>query len=186
MARLILSWLDVEALIEHLLPQFYGSFDAILMIARGGIIPGAMIAERLELNYLLTADVHFPAESSEVSSIMGDRIKPPIPPSTSDEARPSLGLPYFHQFPENRLLEGRRTLIVQHIWNHGRTINAVAGRVQAAGGSPQLCVLHYKPGRSIFPQLKPDFFAAITNDYIVYPWEVSHHLEPYRPMPEKI
>jgi len=185
MARQILSWLDVEALVEHLMPQFYGSFDAILMIARGGIIPGAMIAERLDLNYLLTADVHFPAETSEISAILGDRIIRASPTPASEEAKPSLSLPHFRQFPDGSLLEGRRTLIVQHIWNHGRSINAVAGRVQAAGGSPQLCVLHYKPGRSIFPQLKPDFFAAITDDHIVYPWEVSHRLEPYRPMPEQ-
>ena len=62
MARRLLSWRDVEALLEHLLPQFYGSFDAMLMIARGGIIPGGMIAERLGITYLLTAAVHFPSE----------------------------------------------------------------------------------------------------------------------------
>ena len=75
MAQRILSWSDVEALLEHLLPQFYGSFDAMLMIARGGIIPGGMIAERLNMSYLLTADVRFPAESShELSASAGDRL----------------------------------------------------------------------------------------------------------------
>ena len=186
MAQRILSWSDVEALLEHLLPQFYGSFDAMLMIARGGIIPGGMIAERLDMSYLLTADIHFPAESShELTASAGDRLLPPILPPASPKPKPSLGLPRFRQFPDDLLLRGRRTLVVQHVWNHGRAITAVAGRVKAAGGSPELCVLHYKPTRSIFPQLKPDYYAAITDDHIVYPWEASHRLEPYRPMPER-
>ena len=185
MAQRNLSWSDVEVLLEHLMPQFYGSYDGLLMIARGGIIPGGMIAERLNLTHLLTAAIHFPDESShELQSTISDRILPPFPAPEPTSPRPSLGLPHFRLFPVDSRLRGRRILIVQHIWNHGRTINAAAGRVQAAGGSPELCVLHYKPTYSIFPQLKPDYYAAITDDYIVYPWEVQHHLKPYRPMPE--
>jgi hypoxanthine phosphoribosyltransferase len=185
MAQRILSWADVDALLEHLIPQFYGSYDAMLMISRGGIIPGGMIAERLNLGTLLTAAIQFPEEEPhELPSSIGDRILPPFPSPEPAGQKPILGLPSFRQFPADSLLHGRRTLVVHHVWNHGRTINAVAGRVEAAGGAPELCVLHYKPTRSIFPNLKPDYFAAITDDYIIYPWEVQHNITPYRPMPK--
>lgn len=185
MARIVLSWSDVEALLEHLLPQFYGTFDAMIVISRGGIIPGGLIAERLDLNPILTAAVHFPAETSQGRPpAMGDSVVPSPDPVRGPEPTANMGLPEFTQFPDNAQLRGKRTLVVHHIWNHGRSINAVAGRVLAAGGSPALCVLHYKPNNSIFPRLKPDFYAAVTSDYIIYPWEVMHRLEPYRPRPE--
>lgn len=182
MRRLVLSWPDVEALVEHLLPQFYGSFDVLLMIARGGIIPGAMIAERLNMTQLLTAAVHFPAEHPQVAPPLMSAQTPLAPGAPGSLTDP--GLPRFTLFPEAALVRDQRTLVVHHVWNHGRAINAVAGWVAAAGGSPVLCVLHYKPGFSIFPDLKPDYYAAITSDYVVYPWEVAHLLEPYRPRPE--
>jgi len=170
-------------LLEHLLPQFYGSFDALLMIARGGIIPGGLIAERLNLTRVFTAAVRFPAESShEFTSLIGDRTLQ-LPPRPSEPQLRS-SLPQYILFPDDSLLRGQRTLVVNHVWNHGRAVSAVAGRVLAAGGSPEICVLHYKPACSIFPTSKPDYYAAITDDYIVYPWEVGHRLEPYRPMPE--
>lgn len=59
MRREILSWGDVEALMDHLLPQLRGPFDALLMITRGGIVPGGMIAEALDIKYILTAAVRF-------------------------------------------------------------------------------------------------------------------------------
>jgi len=185
MRRQILSWSDVDALMEHLLPQFYGSFGALLMIARGGIIPGGLIAERLNLRYLLTAAVRFPADPPPESiSPLGHLAPPSLTPETRSLKPELRSMPDFILFPPDAALRGRRTLVVQHVWNHGRTINTVAGRVVAADGSPELCVLHYKPANSIFPDLKPDYYAAITDDYIVYPWEVSHHLETYRPMLE--
>jgi len=40
-----LTWDDVDKLIDHLLPQFQGEFDTMVIITRGGIIPGGMLAE---------------------------------------------------------------------------------------------------------------------------------------------
>ncbi len=190
MARLLLSWLDVEALVDHLIPQFYGSFDVLLVLARGGIIPGGLIAERLGLDEVLTAAVRFaPEPPADLSASLGDRLPPALStmasPPTADR-KPSLGMPRFLQFPDEDQLRGKRTLIVNHVWNHGRSVSVVAGRVQAAGGRPEICVLHYKPNSSIFPDRRPSYFAAVTSDYIVYPWEASHRFEPYRPMPEPL
>ena len=70
-----------------------------------------------------------------------------------------------------------RILIVDDVWGSGRTSNAVRGRVEAAGGRPATCVLHFNPYRSLFKGLKPDYYGAITDAWIVYPWEIDRDLD---------
>jgi uncharacterized protein len=152
--REVLKWGDIDGLIDHLLPQFQREFTAMLMITRGGIIPGGMLAEAMNITHLLTAAVDFPAES--------------------DQKRTKLmAWPEFMQFPVDTLLRGRPTLIVDDVWGSGRTITAVKNRVSSAGGFPETCVLHYNPYRSLFGNVRPDYYAAITDAYIVYPWEID-------------
>ena len=38
--RIILTWSDVDALIDQLVPQIRGTFDALILVTRGGIVPG--------------------------------------------------------------------------------------------------------------------------------------------------
>ena len=47
------------------------------------------------------------------------------------ERRPE---PLFHQFPSPALLYRKRVLIVDEVWDSGRTIEAVTRRVREAGG----------------------------------------------------
>jgi hypoxanthine phosphoribosyltransferase len=159
MRQEILGWGDVDRLIDELLPQFHGHFDAMILITRGGIVPGGMISEALDIKNIFTAAVDFP----------------------NDVARAKLlAWPEFLQFPDDRLLTGKRVLIVDDVWGSGRTITAVKGRVEAAGGFPEMCVLHYNPKRSLFAKIAPTYFAAITDAWIVYPWEID------RGGPEKV
>ncbi|MCO6449468.1 MAG: hypothetical protein J5I90_01655 [Caldilineales bacterium] len=151
MQREELSWRDVESLIDHILPQVAGSFDVLLMITRGGIIPGGMLAEALQISDVLTAAVEFP----------------------KDPGLERLAWPTFLQFPEDRLLRGRRVLVIDDVWDSGRTINTVRGRVEAVVGQPRTCVLHYKPQRSRFRERRPDFYGAVTDKWIIYPWEID-------------
>lgn len=144
-----LTWGDVDKLIDYLLPQLRGPYDALLMITRGGIVPGGLIAEALDIRSILTAAVEF----------------------SGTEHR--LAWPTFLQFPADTLLRNRRVLIVDDIWAHGRTITTVKGRVQAAGGVPEVAVLHYKPGDNLFREAGPEHYAAITDRFIIYPWEVQ-------------
>jgi uncharacterized protein len=58
----ILTWNDVDKLIDHLIPQFEREFDAMVIITRGGVIPGGMLAEAMNITDILTAAVDFPAE----------------------------------------------------------------------------------------------------------------------------
>ncbi len=159
--REILSWADVDALIDVLLPQFPHSFDALLMITRGGIVPGGIIAEALDIRYVLTAAVRFPDPSG---------------------VEKRLAWPTFLQFPEDALLHGRRVLIVDDVWDDGRTMMTVRGRVEQAGAIPEMAVLHYKPTHSLFPDHRPHYFAAITDKWIVYPWELRRGGDFIRPL----
>ena len=62
MRREVLTWSDVDKLIDYLVPQIHGRFDSMLIITRGGMIPGGMLAEALNITYILTASIRFPAD----------------------------------------------------------------------------------------------------------------------------
>ena len=151
----ILTWNDVDKLIDHLLPQFESTFDSMIMISRGGIIPGGLLAEAMDIQKLLIASVNFPSELEEME-------------------RPRLlAWPSFLMFPNEDLLNGDRILIVDDVWGSGRTITAVKNRVSAAGGFPFTCVLHFNPYRNLFGANRPNYFAATTDAFIIYPLEVD-------------
>ena len=150
----LITWEEVEKLVDHLIPQFQMGFDAMVIITRGGIIPGGLLCEALNIESVLTAAVDFP---------FGSKI---------DTAK-LLAWPQFIQFPDDDQLEDRKLLVVDDVWGSGRTITAVRSRIVAAKGVPLTCVLHYNPYRNLFGQLRPDYFAASTDAHIVYPWEVD-------------
>src|SRR5215207_10663930 len=104
----LISWQDIDHLMDVLLPQFKDPFDAILMITRGGIVPGGLISEALDIKVVLTAAVAFPAGS---------------------ESTKLMAWPDFLQFPDETLLAGRQILVVDDVWGSGRTITAVKNRV---------------------------------------------------------
>ena len=149
----LISWDEVDQIIDGLIPriQLLGPFGAMVMITRGGVIPGGLLAEALSIQHLLTASVDFVAT-----------------------ARASLmAWPSFLQFPDPDLLRGRRTLVVDDVWGSGRTSVAVRDRVSAAGGNPINCVLHFNPYRAVFADAKPDLYGDVTDVYVIYPWELD-------------
>jgi hypothetical protein len=152
--REVITWGEVDKLISVLMPQFEREFTAMVIITRGGVIPGGLLAEAMNLTHLLTAAVDFPAE------LDGEREK-------------LKAWPQFIQFPADDLVRGRATLIVDDVWGSGRTITAVKNRVSSAGGFPETCVLHFNPYRNLFGSVRPDYYAAITDAFIVYPWEID-------------
>jgi uncharacterized protein len=80
--------------------------------------------------------------------------------------------PQFLAFPNPERLEGRRVLVVDDVWDSGRTAIAVRRRVEGAGAREcDVCVLHFKEKQTLFGEVRPQFFAAETDDWIVYPWE---------------
>jgi hypoxanthine phosphoribosyltransferase len=156
-----LTWEDVNKLVDVLLPQLRaaGHFDAMIMVTRGGIVPGGLLSEALDIPNVLTAAVDFPHEMAH------------------DQKTRLLAWPAFLQFPDNALIRDRRLLIVDDVWGSGRTSTAVKSRCEAAGGTPFTCVFHFNPYRSLFSRAEPDFYGAITDAYIVYPWEIDRGLD---------
>lgn len=157
----ILSWADVDALVDHLLPQLGGPYDALMIITRGGLVPGGLICEALDIRHILTASVQF------YSGI-----------------KQTLAWPIFLQFPSDALLLDKHILVVDDIWDSGRTIMTVRGRIETAGGRPELAVLHYKPAQSLFSDAAPDYYAAITNAWVIYPWERERDIPSAAIIPE--
>ena len=144
----ILTWNDIDKLIDHLLPQFEGEFDGLLMVTNGGLVPGGILSETMGITHVLTASVYFP-----------------------DEVDRKLAWPTFVQFPPDTLLTDRRILVVDDIWANGRAIMIVQKRLEAVGCDSQTAVLHYRMKSNLFPNSGPDYYGAITDRYIVYPWE---------------
>ncbi len=159
-----LTWSDVDKLVDVLMPQLRaaGSFDAMIMITRGGIVPGGLLCEALNISNVLIAAVDFPHELD------------------LDEKARLLVWPQFLQFPEDRLLQAQRVLIVDDVWGSGRTSTAVKSRCQSAGATGFTCVFHFNPYRSLFSRGEPDFYGAVTDAYIVYPWELDRGLDAMR------
>jgi len=157
----LVSWQEVDKIVDVLIPQIksVSGFDGIVMITRGGIIPGGLLAESLNLTYVLTAAVRFP-----------DPLLTEINPK-ADASR--LVLPAFLQFPERKLIEDRKLLLVDDVWGSGRTSASIKGRLMASGAQVHTCVFHYNPYRSLFNNEEPDFYGVVTDAYIIYPWEVD-------------
>jgi hypoxanthine phosphoribosyltransferase len=129
----------------------------MIIITRGGLVPGGMLAEALNITYILTASVRFPTDFTGLQAHPEERF----------------AVPEFIQFPDDELLVDRRILVVDDVWTRGRNIVTVASRVDAAGGHPETCVLHYKPATSLYPGHTPTYYSAVSDAYIVYPWEID-------------
>jgi len=129
--------------------------DVMLVITRGGLIPGGILAYLLGVKNILVAAVEF----------------------YDDEGRRAAE-PTFLQFPADPLLRGERVLVVDEVWDSGRTIEAVTRRIRQAGGIPTTAVLHFKPSRSEVAG-RPDHHVVETDRWVVYPWtRVREYLEP--------
>ena len=148
---LVLTWEELNGHVEALalqiqvLPEAQRP-DAILAISRGGLVPGAMLAYRLGIRDLLIA-------VAEHYDAAGRRPAPTIARMPSDES-----------------LKGRSILIVDEVWESGRTLALVAERARAAGADVRTAVVHHKPGKSEVPGA-PDLFAALADGWITYPYK---------------
>ncbi len=144
-----LSWDDIEGLVATLVAKLPGNYDLLLVITRGGMVPACLISEQTDIRNIVAAAVMFYTDVEE-----------------------TLPDPIFLQFPDDALLRDKRILVVDDVWDTGRTIVAVKERIVAAGGRADLAVLHYKPEHSRF-EARPEYYAETTDAWIVYPWDPS-------------
>jgi uncharacterized protein len=148
-----ITWTDIERMTARLLKMLPTGYDNILVVTRGGMVPACLISEKTNIRNILCAAVMF-----------------------YDGEERKLPEPLFLQFPEDSQLVGRKILVVDDVWDTGTTVMAVRERLRKAGADAHVCVLHYKPVKSKFPDDKPDFFAEETNAWIVYPWDPEREL----------
>ncbi len=155
MNKVFFSWDDILDHTRTLVHQLKDErFDALLAVTRGGMVPGALLSEALGIRNVMSAAVMLYDDTER----------------TREE-------PHFLQFPVDALILDKRVLVVDDVWDSGRTAVAVRHRVEEAGGEPVVAVLHYKPKHSAFPDLRPDYYAIETDDWIVYPWDPESWLD---------
>jgi hypothetical protein len=141
------GWAEIAHLCAVLSDRVRGhQFDAVMAVARGGLIPAALVAQELGVRNVIVASV---------ASYQGDR----------------RGQTQFLEFPSAEQLRGRSILVVDDIWDSGRTLHAVRERAVACGAQVVVAVLHYKPARSAYPDERPDHWCLETDAWIAYPWE---------------
>jgi hypothetical protein len=124
-------------------------YDLMLAVTRGGLVPAGMLAYRLDLRRILVAGAELYGPSGPLAA--GPRI--------------------LH-FPPSTELHGQRLLLVDEVWETGQTLTHLTELARQAGALPTTAVLHYKPARSRVAT-RPDFFAAETDRWIVYPYKAG-------------
>ncbi len=148
-----LNWEQIQTMVADLAARSHDNYDAMLAVTRGGLVPAGLLAYHLQIRNILVAAVQFYSGMNRHTQ-----------------------QPTFLQFPADPFLHNKRILIVDDIWDSGKTIMSVRSRVEAAGGIPVTAVLHYKPAASVFSEV-PDFYVETTNAWIVYPWETPNEAE---------
>jgi hypoxanthine phosphoribosyltransferase len=152
----ILDWNEIGWLVDAILEKLPDEqYDIVLVITRGGMVPACLISEKLHLRNIMVAAVQF---------------------HTRDGV--SLDEPVFWQFPDDDLLRDKAVLIVDDVWDSGRTAVSVRDRVRSVARVGHVAVLHYKPGSSAYPDQQPDFYGEITDDWIIYPWDTTESSRP--------
>jgi hypoxanthine phosphoribosyltransferase len=145
----IIDWSEVDWLVRSIIRRVpMDPYDVVLVITRGGMVPACLISERLYLRNIMVAAVQFHTRDGE-----------------------SLDEPVFWQFPDDDLLHDKAVMIVDDVWDSGRTAVVVRDRVRSVARRGDLVVLHYKPESSEYPDQKPDIYGEITRDWIIYPWD---------------
>src|SRR5205814_10229283 len=106
MQKVHLTWADVEHCVGRVICQLDNDYDCMLVVTRGGLVPACLISEQIDLRNILVAAVMFYVGVDQ-----------------------TLETPIFHQFPEDHLLAGKKILVVDDVWDSGRTIMAVSNRI---------------------------------------------------------
>lgn len=144
-----LSWLRFDELIMELASDMrLGGFDAIVGIAKGGLIPAVRLAHLLDLPYAGTIAIKhnfnnepFPTRSGAILSSV-----------------------------ELQAIQQARILLVDDIVGSGQTLTLAVETLRAKGfnnlKSMSLAV-------NVQSTVRPEFFAIEVDDWLVFPWEMQ-------------
>ncbi len=127
----------------------------VVGIWRGGAIPGIAAHEYLERTTGLDIG-HFPIQSSmykkngqQAATV---RVK---------------GIPLF-----NQVRAGERILLVDEVWDSGRSIDAINKKIASRNVKVNTAVVFYKPKKNQMPN-QPDVYVLENNSWLVFPHELE-------------
>lgn len=118
--------------------------DAIVAIARGGLVLAGALGYALDVKMLGSLNVEF------YTGVEERRDEPVVLPPTLDRES----------------LRGKRVLLVDDVSDSGRTLALVLALLQAGGGEVRTVCLYDKPGTV----QKPDYVWRTTDRWIMFPW----------------
>lgn len=145
-----LGWEAFGRCIDHLIASVVESgerFDSILGIARGGLIPAASIANRLEIR-------SFHAYSVRRNQGQGEYLEK--------------GEPMVDWASPIESLRGSAVLIVDDVSGTGATLELVRSRCVAAGAAAVRVAV---PVVMAGAKWAPDHVAHVLDDWVIFPWE---------------
>jgi len=121
--------------------------DAIVAIARGGLVLAGALGYALDVKMLGSLNVEFYTGVEE-------RLDEPVvlPPTLDRES-----------------LAGKRVLLVDDVSDSGRTLSLVLALLQAGEGEVRTVCLYDKPGTV----QKPDYVWRTTDRWIMFPWSAE-------------
>ena len=119
--------------------------DVIIGVARGGWIPGRLLADFLDIKETINIKV-------EAYELIGE---------TNVEAQVTQDI--------HTNIDGKKVLVVDDIADSGESLLAVYNSLKARKPvSVKTATIYYKPRSAI----KPDFFAEETTAWVIFPWEL--------------
>ncbi len=154
MARIKISWNDVEDACQKLVQQVSKNrYDAVICIGSGGMVPGKIVSELLNLPLGIVAVQRY-SNRKVTSTIFLDAQVKWLGPKPKTE----------------------RILLVDDIIDQGHTIQKTANRLKRSLKPKKIDIgtLFFKPNK-----IKVDlsgfsvFYANETDDWIVFPWELK-------------
>lgn len=119
--------------------------DVVIGVARGGWIPGRLLADFLHIKETVNIKV-------EAYELIGE---------TNVEASVTQDI--------NVNIEGKKVLVVDDIADSGKSLVAVYNSLKEKHPETvKTATIYYKPRSAI----KPDFFAEETTAWVIFPWEL--------------
>ncbi len=148
------SWQEIDRMLNKLVEMVKrNNFrpDIIVGVSRGGLIPAAVLSDRLGVE-CDAVGLRF------YKSVQSTEETPKIMQHISSD------------------LSRKKVLVVDDVADTGHSLQTVRSYVQEKGAKDvMVCTLHYKPCSVI----KPDCFVDETNAWIIYPWELDETIKDF-------
>lgn len=130
--------------------------NVLVALWRGGAIPGVAVHEFLKVKGLSLP--HHPVKCSSYTGI------------GTSETTVTFDDHAAHVFAS--LAPGTKVLVVDDVFDTGRTAAAIHARMAEAGCDMRFACVYWKPAKNVTP-FEPDFFVRKLDEWIVYPHEID-------------